>query len=171
MLQAKARRDDLQEEIRQLEDTVKLEDFDKALSCINRIRELDPNSDFDVMGNVRIFDPLLRRSLPIATIHQRQDSLEKQMTARQAQWQQIEAWQKPMGLVGWERGKPVPSACRRLNWAQDGAALCQAAWQAGNFNEAQQLMQGAVGTEESEAGMLAPRWSLGAAGSTCSTRK
>jgi hypothetical protein len=160
LLQARTRSDDLQEEVQQLEDAVKAEDFDQASSCINRIRELDPNNDFDVMGNVRIHDPVTRRLLPIATIHQRQDSLEKQMQERQAQWQQIESWQKPMGLAGWERGKPVPSACRRLSWAQDGAALCQAAWQAGNFNEAQKLMQDAVGTEESEAGVLAPRWSL-----------
>ncbi len=160
LLQAKTRRDDLQEEIQQLEAAVNAEDFDQALGCINRIRDLDPNNDFDVMGNVRIHDPFTRRLLPIATIHQRQESLERQMQARQEQWQQIEAWQKPMGLAGWERGKPVPLACHRLSWAQDGAALCQAAWQAGSFNEAQKLMQDAIGTEESEAGVLAPRWSL-----------
>ncbi|GEM_PF-3096592 len=147
--------------LKRLQQAVHEENFEAIGKSIQEIERLDADGQFEVIRNVRIYDPWLDDNLPLAG-KSSDDNIKGLTETRLAQWQVVDLWQKPMGLQGWRSESPIPSDCKRMGWKQHGEPVCHNSWQHGSFNEARRIIQEALGTDGSEVAVatLESRWSL-----------
>lgn len=155
---AAQRREDISQKLSQLQLSVDQEDFSAVLNLIEQIVRLDDQCQFDVIRSVRIRDIASGDDQPLISGHD-ETSLKVRTEARIRQWDQIDAWQKPLGLVDWQDGQLPPGSCW-LSWGQHVAALYEDRYKQGLFKQAGQIIRDVIGEADSSVEQLDKRWSL-----------
>ncbi len=159
LAEAQRSRAEIATTLKRLQQAVHDENFEVIVKLTQEIEKLDADGQFEVIRNVRIYDPWLDDNLPLVG-KSTSDNVKGLTETRLAQWQLVDLWQKPMGLQGWRSESPIPPDCKRLGWRQHGEPVCRNRWQQGMFGEAKKIIQDALGTDSSEVASLDNRWSL-----------
>lgn len=159
LVDAQKKRSEIAAMLKRLQQAVDDENFEAVFKLIVGIQESDADGQFEVIRNVRVYDPWQDENLPLVGASSN-SNIEALTKARLAQWQVVDAWQKPMGLQDWRNDAPIPADCQRLGWKQHGESVCRGRWQQGLFTEAKKIIMDALGADNSEVASLDNRWSL-----------